>query len=393
MNANALKDPKWWTKIAVDLVDAKPASVAKDLSELLVGAGDDVNSQLAQLYMKTVTACLESQELTVKFPKKIVKNKEFEKFDPCFLTHDPYFRELLKEAENQVKEDDSNVDFEIIARQVREDFGQCFNHLRKMAPENYDKANRLIDLLVKGYDTPEGRVVEHINEILKKVGSDPLPIDPALTLWEIYVTPCARFWNGESCIHRNSGDEGEEIPDLMEALLEKVSVTKAKPIVIHGQPGHGNCQPEAAVVAMCPVARFGKFLQNCILSAGSTTDNSPGLTFREMRMGVLQQEHLAAFAGNGLGFFLFLLSKRADHPFRSCRRPEFQPVVAHPDLVGIFGEKQRMGHPQIGAAGGRVEPGFGSGQALARRRHIPAGPLQDHTSGAFFQYLRCHFCR
>ncbi len=29
------KDPEWWTSIAVDLLDFKPASLAKNLSKLL----------------------------------------------------------------------------------------------------------------------------------------------------------------------------------------------------------------------------------------------------------------------------------------------------------------------------------------------------------------------
>ncbi|QTA93092.1 pentapeptide repeat-containing protein [Desulfonema magnum] len=81
------------------------------------------------------------------------------------------------------------------------------------------------------------QVAEHTNAILRTLASDPLPIDPDLTLWQVYVVPSAKYWN-TGTKDKTDEEETKKIPDLIESLLNNLE-NSADPIVIHGQPGHG----------------------------------------------------------------------------------------------------------------------------------------------------------
>jgi len=82
---------------------------------------------------------------------------------------------------------------------------------------------------------------------------EPLPIDPDLTLWQIYVPPRARYWKDE--IKDKKEKNGKEIPNLISSIFDNIEPVSSNsgdaepassipeksifPIVIHGQPGHG----------------------------------------------------------------------------------------------------------------------------------------------------------
>ncbi|MDM8523663.1 pentapeptide repeat-containing protein [Desulfococcaceae bacterium HSG8] len=80
-------------------------------------------------------------------------------------------------------------------------------------------------------------VNEHTNAILKTLTSDPLPIDPDLTLWQVYVTPSAKYWNSK-LKDKKTEDDAKKLPNLIDSLLNAIEKS-TDPIVIHGQPGHG----------------------------------------------------------------------------------------------------------------------------------------------------------
>lgn len=72
---------------------------------------------------------------------------------------------------------------------------------------------------------------EHLTQNLEKV-SNPLPIEPDLTLWGVYVTPSAEYWSNVE------NPKSETTPDFL-LKLKKVIEVSTSPIVVHGQPGHG----------------------------------------------------------------------------------------------------------------------------------------------------------
>ena len=80
----------------------------------------------------------------------------------------------------------------------------------------------------------EDRVARHTAQIIRALTNDPLAIDPDLTLWQIYVTPSAKYWG----IKDRKEADAKKIPDLTDSLLDILDQSAA-PIVIHGQPGHG----------------------------------------------------------------------------------------------------------------------------------------------------------
>lgn len=77
----------------------------------------------------------------------------------------------------------------------------------------------------------------HTEAILKVLTEDPLPIDPDLTLWQVYVTPSAKYW-GSKIKDKKTEEEAKRIPDIIESILDNIE-RSADPVVIHGQPGHG----------------------------------------------------------------------------------------------------------------------------------------------------------
>ncbi|GBC59737.1 hypothetical protein DENIS_0678 [Desulfonema ishimotonii] len=92
--------------------------------------------------------------------------------------------------------------------------------------------------LLKGIkDEDERQAVEHTKGILESLNDDPLPIDPDLKLWEIYVPPSVRYWSPDN-EDKHDKDKAGELPDLFASLLGAIEDSDA-PVVIHGQPGHG----------------------------------------------------------------------------------------------------------------------------------------------------------
>ncbi len=71
----------------------------------------------------------------------------------------------------------------------------------------------------------------HLKQTLEKVDG-PLPIEPDLTLWGIYISPTAMYKPSKE------GVGGREVPDLLQSLKSSIAEF-TEPIVLHGQPGHG----------------------------------------------------------------------------------------------------------------------------------------------------------
>ncbi|OQX06643.1 MAG: hypothetical protein BWK80_50470 [Desulfobacteraceae bacterium IS3] len=83
----------------------------------------------------------------------------------------------------------------------------------------------------------EEQIIAHSNAILKTLASDPLPIDPDLTLRQVYVTPSAKYWDSR-IRDKKTETEAKHIPNIIESLRNIIQAS-ADPIIIHGQPGHG----------------------------------------------------------------------------------------------------------------------------------------------------------
>ena len=233
----ALKDPEWWTAVAVDLLDLKPGSLAKSVAKLLKTQESDVCKTLSQLYLDAFNHCIEEYGVTVTLPQPAISEDNIERFDPYFPTHHPLFRTLRQRALSDLaRSKPKEGTAERLESAIRTELSRTMIRLRGTDPERYQAADRFIDGMQQSYETPEGKVFEHINRILTAVAHDPLPIDPALTLWQIYVTPAATYR------YVTPGEEKEEelekIPNLLASLLTQLQKSTA-PIILHGQPGHG----------------------------------------------------------------------------------------------------------------------------------------------------------
>ncbi|WP_256868066.1 pentapeptide repeat-containing protein [Candidatus Entotheonella palauensis] len=238
----SLKDPEWWTSIAVDLLDFKPASLAKNLSKLLKTDRPDIEKTLTRLYTDTFAACLRQWETdttaATKAPKPTAKAFDLGAFHPHFPMRHPFFSDLLNRArQHMVKTSGNEATGQQIEDHIRFEFGRFFNLTRMANSQTYAAANAYIDLIRSGYDTPEGQVIAHTNTVLNALAHDPLPIDPDLTLWDLYVTPTARYWD-TGTLDKANAQEAETVEYLIASLLKTLGNSTA-PIIIHGQPGHG----------------------------------------------------------------------------------------------------------------------------------------------------------
>ena len=77
-------------------------------------------------------------------------------------------------------------------------------------------------------------------EIRKVVEKDKLPIDPDLTLKQIYVPPSTCYWDDKTVKPTSDKEEKDNTNkiSLMDSLLSNIEESNS-PIVVHGQPGHG----------------------------------------------------------------------------------------------------------------------------------------------------------
>ena len=99
-------------------------------------------------------------------------------------------------------------------------------------PGNVAKSlSKLPKLLKSQNDDQSNPQLLHINQVLRQLYL-PMPIEPDLNLWGIYVTPWAR--------HRKPGEgsKGKMVPDLLWTLKTTIAASTA-PVVLQSQPGHG----------------------------------------------------------------------------------------------------------------------------------------------------------
>jgi hypothetical protein len=236
----ALRDPEWWTAIAADLLDVKLGSLAKDVAKLLKKDRQDVAYGLSSLYQDTFNTCLEDNnyDFTVEISKEVATAFDMGTFDPHFPMAQPLFVQLLDQARQRLikargRED---VTYEL-DEQVRQAFGRTFNLVRTMDSTKYRGAQQYIELLLKGYETPEGQAVAHTNTILYALAHEPLPVDAAVTLWQIYVEPRAYYWEPQTSATARK-ESALKVDNLIASLLKTLDDSTA-PIILHGQPGHG----------------------------------------------------------------------------------------------------------------------------------------------------------
>jgi hypothetical protein len=96
-----LTDPEWWTSIAVDLLDWKPGSLAKDLAKLLKKERQSVPHELRRLYQSVIQHCLEKQGIAVNVSKARTNEFDVSAFDPRFPMAHPVFHEMLEYVKGQ----------------------------------------------------------------------------------------------------------------------------------------------------------------------------------------------------------------------------------------------------------------------------------------------------
>lgn len=232
-------DPSWWTSIAVNLATVNLPATAIELSKFLKKEDINVYKNLAELYNDAFIESLKDFQhftLDIKPIQRELEIEELQSFDPNFPMAFTYFRELLQRLKFEMNSA-SDSDIEVLEKHIRENFGRCFEEVRVWHTEKYSSANRYIEFLNTSLDTVEGEVIRHTRSILEKVGFDPLPIDPSLTLWEIYVPPSAKYWN-EKVKNKDGDNFTVDTVNLIDSLLEVIEGSKS-PIIIHGQPGHG----------------------------------------------------------------------------------------------------------------------------------------------------------
>ncbi len=234
------KDPALWTAVAVDLLNLKPGDLAKDISKFLQ-TQPNLQQQLLQLYPDVMARCFAAHEPPLTFsltrPKPTATSFDLNAFDPHFPMAHPVFRDLLTQVRQQAVE---RTGQEAVGQQleahIRESFGRQFR-VAVADLATYDQAHAYINLVDNGFDTSEGQIIVHTNAILHALAHEPLPIDPDLTLAQVYITPRARYWDD---LTPDKGQDGtvQEVPDLMTTLLKTLGNAKT-PVVLHGQPGHG----------------------------------------------------------------------------------------------------------------------------------------------------------
>ncbi|MGH7849707.1 MAG: hypothetical protein ACREOP_05375, partial [Thermodesulfobacteriota bacterium] len=109
----ALKDPEWWTSIAVNLASFNVPGMVVDLSKLLKKHEINPYKELAQLYNDTFLACLtdfDQVKIALKPTKKEFTIDELKSFDPNFPMSFLYFQELLSESKIAAEKQSANTD-------------------------------------------------------------------------------------------------------------------------------------------------------------------------------------------------------------------------------------------------------------------------------------------
>jgi uncharacterized protein YjbI with pentapeptide repeats len=217
-----------------DLIRASTAQLDMDYQP------QDVARALSSLYQDTFNACLQAHNypVTVQVTSEVATAFDLTFFDPNFPMAHPLFTQLLDHVKQRVVATTKREDVtQQLDEQVRNAFGTTFNRLRTRAPNTYPGVSQYVELLLKGYETTEGQVIAHMNTILHALAHEPLPIDPAVTLWQIYVTPRAHYQEPQTPgMAREAATP--EVENLIDSLLKTLGNSRA-PILLHGQPGHG----------------------------------------------------------------------------------------------------------------------------------------------------------
>lgn len=268
-----LKQAEWWTKTAVALLDAKPGTIAEQLSKLVGKNKDDLNANLKKLYVETFKNCAQSvlsdeffcgraENFDFSFLNEVAPSKELVFFDPMFPCSHPFYSRLLDKTGDRLAAERAfpHEYFTEFLRIMKGRFGRTLNETRAINTDKYKISNDYIELVQKLYDTDEGRHIEHVNDILDKVGAEPLGLDPDLTLHSIYVTPSAnrqtmgRLKNPKD---REGADKPQQVESLMADVLERLEDKEPRPIIIVGQPGHGKTSAMRMLVhAICAKERL-----------------------------------------------------------------------------------------------------------------------------------------
>jgi hypothetical protein len=142
-----LRDPEWWTSVAVDLLDWKPGSLAKDVAKLLKKDQQDVARALSSLYRDTFNACLKAQNyaFTVPVAREVATAFDPTEFDPRFPMTHPLFTHLLDHAKQRLLETTGREEETYrLDEEVRQTFGATFNLLRTLDPTRYPGASQYV---------------------------------------------------------------------------------------------------------------------------------------------------------------------------------------------------------------------------------------------------------
>ena len=227
-NNTKLKDPNWYTSLFVDFLDCKWGGVAKELSKALQPQSIDVANQLATMFVDAFNQLDAAQGFAAKCRGEYTRLFDTHVIDADFPTHHPLFSILLNELK-QKREQLENYDINTHKlNDLRASFSSNFNNIRHQRNSKFEQAHIYLEELTR--EKPlETKVINHINNILYDVEHAPLAIDHRMSLLQSYVSPSCTTQIGASS---NSYD------CLMKELINLIEQS-VKPIVLHGQPGHG----------------------------------------------------------------------------------------------------------------------------------------------------------
>lgn len=234
----ALKDKAWYTAVATDVLDLKFASLTKNLGKALNPQEIHIQKELAHLYINALNSILLKTKIKDELDLETYKEKYilFDEhiIDPNFPSSHPFLTALIKDVIKNYESDiklQNKITWSKIYENIRNHFGSSFNNQVFKSSRTHPNAIEYIKDLQKIDLSLESKIVDRMNHVIYEIEFEGMPIDKDLILKKSYVNP--------SCTLKDSAENKLENKDnLINTLVELVN-TSNKPIIIHGQPGHG----------------------------------------------------------------------------------------------------------------------------------------------------------
>lgn len=244
MTANAerrLPPREWWIDAILDVAFGNVSAATRRVAKLL--AEPSLQAAFVGAYEKAFNLALENAPKTISTPTSMKRDLSLHSFDPSFPAAHPLFAALLAQAERELKAESLTGERVLALRSV---FGSRFAEVVQNESK-YARLKEFCERCADHFDTPEGKAVSHLHDILRSTRESPLPIDPELRLWDIYIAPTARVNHFPEYEYISQQD------NVINYLLATIE-NSDEPIVLHGQPGHGKSSA-VKILACALVAR------------------------------------------------------------------------------------------------------------------------------------------